>query len=57
MNKDEVSLLVKKMLDANKQEHIQHLKDHENKGIKWGLLFLILFVIEQMYLIYLICSK
>jgi hypothetical protein len=57
MNRDEVSLLVKEMLDVNTQEHIQHLKDHEDKGVKWGLLFLVLFMIEQMYLVYLICSK
>lgn len=57
MNRDEVSLLVKEMLDVITQEHIQDLKDHEDKGVKWGFLFLILFVIEQMYLVYLICSK
>ena len=57
MNKDEISLLVKEMLDANTQEHIQHLKDHEDKGVKWGFLFLTLLVVEQMYLVYLICGK
>lgn len=57
MTKDEVSLLVKEMLDANTKEHIQHLKDHEDKGVKWGLLFLTLLVIEQVYLVYLIWNK
>jgi hypothetical protein len=50
-------LLVKEMLDANTKEHIQHLKDHEDKGVKWGLLFFFIFVIDQMYVVYLICSK
>jgi hypothetical protein len=57
MNKDEVSLLVKEMLDANTQQHIQHLKDHEDKGVKWGFFFLTLFVIDQVYLVYLIWNK
>jgi hypothetical protein len=57
MNKDEISLLVKEMLDANTQEHIQHLKDHEDKGVKWGLIMFFIFVVQQMYLVYLIWNK
>ncbi len=57
MTKDEVSLLVKEMLDANLEKHNQHLKDHEDKGVKWGFLFLTLFVVEQMYIIDLIWNK
>jgi hypothetical protein len=57
MNKEEVSLLIKEMMNTITDDHIQQLKDHEDKGVKWGLFFLVLFIIEQMYLVYLIYSK